>query len=293
MSAIWYYGIEKTLMAYFSKTTIRKKYLNNPLVVLLILFIIFGLIYGARNEVRNAVFRVASPIAVPLWNGASSINSFFGPLLQGYELARENEQLGSLVRQLASERNHFKEIDQENEILRDMLGMEKEREYELLPSRPVFFSHEGVMILDRGARDKVREGMPVITEEKILAGIVTNVYENFSQVTLPSHQSSTFDGLVLGQDLYGVVQGEGGGAIFDFIPPEATLERGSVVMTSRIGGVFPEGLLVGQIDEIRKVDVASFQQADLLLFFTPSRDTLLFIVEDFISLEEEREHNEL
>jgi rod shape-determining protein MreC len=45
------------------------------------------------------------------------------------------------------------------------------------------------------------------------------------------------------------------------IPQEETLQTGETVVTSDLGGIVPEGLVVGQVVQVRRKDVDVFQEA--------------------------------
>ncbi len=49
--------------------------------------------------------------------------------------------------------------------------------------------------------------------------------------------------------------------IMEYIPQDADLAVGDLVITSGLGGTFPKNLVIGQIVEVRKRDYDMFQEA--------------------------------
>lgn len=271
----------------------RRPLIPPPFLVLLLLIGGVLVVLVFQNAASNAMFRTSKAPASSFFTAGSAVRSFFDPLLRAGELAEENEELRARVRELEVQSATLQEVREENEALRGALQMELEKEYSLLPSRSVFYSSQGVLVLNKGAREGVKAGMPVITEESVLVGRVENVYQNFSEVILPSHTKSSFDAVTLSEDIHGLVKGEGGTPIFDLVPPESRFERGDVIVTTRQGGIFPAGFLVGRIGRVRKTDVDSFQKGEISLYFSPSHERQVFIIRDFLSLPDPEEENEL
>ena len=114
-------------------------------------------------------------------------------------------------------------------------------------------NYEQVIVLNRGTRSGVGLDMPVITHQGLL-GRTIEVGPNYSKVRLVTDQSSGVAALVQRGRHLGLVEGSLGGDLrLNFIPVDAEIEAGDVVLTSGLGGVFPKGLVIG---EIARVDVA-------------------------------------
>jgi len=143
------------------------------------------------------------------------------------------------------------------------------------------------ILIDQGSEDGISKEMPVITEEKVLVGKISEVYDNFSKVMLISNKEISFDAETLSQKepgsfCSGIIKGQGNfKVLFDLIPKEAAVFQGDVVLTSALGGIFPKGFLVGEIKEVKKNDLEPFQQAEIEPFFNLSRAEILFVVLEF------------
>jgi len=106
------------------------------------------------------------------------------------------------------------------------------------------------MLLDKGRRHGVRSGMPVISERG-LAGLVTATAEAASRSMLLLDRQSAVDGTVQRSRARGLVRGLGGDLLeFAFVARGSDVRQGDVVISSGLDGVYPKGLLIGQIREV-------------------------------------------
>ena len=119
-----------------------------------------------------------------------------------------------------------------------------------------------VVYLNRGARDGLTEGMPVVTE-KGLVGRVTQVSANASEVMLITDPVSAVNARLLNSRAEGSVQGQSGGLRMTYIDLNAALQEGDTVITSGLGGNFPEGIIIGQVTSIRQFEFELFQETEV------------------------------
>ncbi len=59
------------------------------------------------------------------------------------------------------------------------------------------------------------------------------------------------------------------------------VEQGDFVIASALGGIFPKGLLIGQITKIRRDALQPFQQAEIKQDFDIREIDAVFIIKDF------------
>jgi rod shape-determining protein MreC len=118
--------------------------------------------------------------------------------------------------------------------------------------------------LNRGSDDGIRPDMPVITGDGLI-GRTEEVSRHTCDVLLVTDPGSRVACRLSRTGAFGVVRGTG--ALFDarkklqvvravepcrmdYIPKDRSLFRGDEVVTSGLGGVFPEGLLVGHVADV-------------------------------------------
>ena len=160
-----------------------------------------------------------------------------------------------------------RELEVENRDLRNLLGLKQRAGTgELLPVRVIARDPSPfvqAITLDRGTDDGVKEGMTIITWRGVV-GRVSRVSPTSCKVLLITDTSSSISGRIQSSEsrVTGIIRGRPeGGLLMQRIPQEETLQTGETVVTSDFGGLMPEGLVIGQIVQIRRKDVDVLQEA--------------------------------
>ncbi|MDP3947830.1 MAG: rod shape-determining protein MreC, partial [bacterium] len=108
------------------------------------------------------------------------------------------------------------------------------------------------------------------------------VYENASRVALISNQESSFDAEIIDRDASGVVKGQGGRNLsLDLVAQDKEIKEGDLVVSASLGGIYPKGLSVGQIQEIKRSDTDPFYQIAVAPFFDVKKINSVLIILDF------------
>ncbi|MBN2247845.1 MAG: rod shape-determining protein MreC [Coriobacteriia bacterium] len=205
-----------------------------------------GLLHGARRvtlEVTAPIARVGTFITSPI----RSIGSFFERVGASQERVQTLEQQNQELRARLAE---LEEARQENERLRALVDFAEERKFAKLGAevirRPVSI-WEGVIVIDRGSTDGVEPGMPVIAAQGLI-GQIADVSPHSSSVRLVTDQMSGVAAIVQSSRTPGVVRGSVDGSLsLDFIDRASLPVAGDVVLTSGIGGVYPGGIVIGDV----------------------------------------------
>lgn len=142
--------------------------------------------------------------------------------------------------------------------------------YRLLPATVVSNSAERVhnyLVIDRGTADGVRPEMGVVGGGGVV-GIVYLAGPHHSLVIPVTNRKSSISCRVRGQDYFGYLQWDGGGflnAYVDDIPRYAKVRKGEVVETSGYSAVFPPGIFVGRIRDVRNSTDGQSYRLDVTL----------------------------
>lgn len=106
------------------------------------------------------------------------------------------------------------------------------------------------VVLNRGSEAGVRVGQPVLGSGATLLGIVTEVNESRSRIRLITDREAAIAALLQSSRTAGSLVGDGDGLRLEFVPLEADVAPGDVVLTSALGGLLPPGLLVGRVSSV-------------------------------------------
>ncbi len=262
----------------------KKQFLSTKLKIGITVLIIFSLFFlnwsSFPVNIKSFFYSISLPSQRWLWEKGDYLSDFWVSILKTEEIKKENERLISENQELIAEKIDLEYLREENEALRTAFSFELQEDFELETSQVVAKEiSKDYLIINKGYKDGIRFGLPVITKEKVLVGKIIEVYENISRIQLLTAKDSSFDVEVLGRDIYGLVEG-GGNLTFSLglIPKEKEINIGDKVITSVLGGNFPKGLLVGEVQRINSSDVASFQEAELNPSFNIKELNYLFII---------------
>ena len=180
-----------------------------------------------------------------------------------------NAELEALSNRLMVENLRLKEVERENESLRQLLNYTRSNPQLSYEPTTVVGRSVGVdptnllyyVYVDVGARSGVARNMPVITDRG-LVGRVTAVGPNSAQVLLLIDPASAVNAIVQNGRATGIVRGNIDGTLtMGRIPPNETVNPGDIVLTSGLGGNFPDKLVIGQVTEVEQRDQDMFQVA--------------------------------
>jgi len=269
-------------------------------VILLITLVLAWLILdlaGATNPIRDYALRAIAPLQYALQNLVRPISKAIGGAGDIANLQSELEAARQEVAELRSQVILLQEASIENEILRRELNFKNAAtEGHILAAEVIGYDTNDYLhylIIDRGSQDGIQPNMPVVTSQG-LVGRITETSTYASKVMLLTDPSSSVSARIQRTRGTGMVQGDPAkGLVMKYIPQDDPVEVGDVVLTSGLGGAFPQRLPIGQITSIEKSDVGMFQSACLvpavdlrnlemvsvLLSFTPVDDLDLGVEE--------------
>lgn len=172
--------------------------------------------------------------------------------------AAQADSLIALVDSLSSRLSTQSVLLEENRNLRSLLQIAERAGPDYLPAtllRPGTPGSESMFLVDRGARDGLVEGSPVVSPFG-LVGVVREVRERTSVGIDWSHPDFRPSAMLVDGSVYGFVENrratfrEEDRLLFNGIPFNESVAPGALVVTSGLGGVYPRGIPIGRIDEL-------------------------------------------
>jgi rod shape-determining protein MreC len=238
-------------------------------LIVLLVGVVGGLLLapGPARDVEALGSRLLEPVQGGVSGILGQIEDVTSVMGRLTELSRQNDEYREEIDRLQSEIARLRELEAENHDLRSLLGLKQRGGTgELLPVRVLTRDASPfvqAITIDRGTEDGVEEGMTIITWRGVV-GRVSRVGPSSSKVLLVTDTSSSISGRVQNSEsrVTGIIRGRADdGLLMQRIPQEETLQTGETVVTSDFGGLMPEGLVIGQIVQIRRKDVDVFQEA--------------------------------
>lgn len=109
-----------------------------------------------------------------------------------------------------------------------------------------------VIVVNAGTSRGIKLSMPVLAANGLL-GQVIEVGPNYAKVRLITDQESGVASLLQNNRAQGITRGSlSGDLTMNFVSMDATVTAGDTVITSGLGGVYPKGLIIGQVSKVSK-----------------------------------------
>jgi len=200
------------------------------------------------------VLEVAAPVQRVVSAPVDGARDFFSNYVDLIGAKAENRRLRRRIAEVESENLQFREALVTSGHLARVASMRDEIEIPLLPAEvvgidvaPWFRS----VLVDRGEEHGVRPGYPVITYDGVV-GSVTATSAHAAKTMLILDRQSSIDAVVQRSRARGVVRGVGRDQLeFEFVVRESDVTTGDEIVTSGLGGMYPKGLRIGRISELR------------------------------------------
>lgn len=167
---------------------------------------------------------------------------------------RENRELRRELVRLQLENAGLEDANRENCELRQLLGLKQRWQWryvaaELVARDPGVFVPS--ILIDRGYQDSLKRGQVAISTMG-LVGLVEWTADRSAAVKTVFHPEVKVSALDLRSRVLGIMRFQTGqGLILDRVPIRSDVLPGDSLLTSGYGGVFPPGLMLGTVDEVR------------------------------------------
>ncbi len=235
----------------------------------LIVLAMMNLSDSASLRVKGVVRDGISPLQTALRGGVRNLREIFRYIRGIGDLAMENRGLSEEIVYLRGEMRMARELERDNQMLRDSLEFVRRFPNRLISCEVVGRDSTGwwqTVRLDKGSAAGVAEGRAVITPDGLI-GRTVSVSPRTADVLLLSDPSCKVSVRLERSGVFGVVEGMGvkpgdqPACRMDFILASAQVEEGDEVVTSGMGGLFPKGLLVGRVRRVEMEEGGLYQTA--------------------------------
>lgn len=197
----------------------------------------------------------------------TNAGNFFEKFGRVNDIYNENIQLREQNVKLESEISALKEAKVENEMLKQLLQFDRQKEFKVITSNIIGKNTDNIgcyIIIDKGANDGVSQDDAVIVGNGILVGKITEAAAEFSKVKLTTSADSAIAVIIQESRAKGIARGQYNLSIMlDMINPTETVEIGNRVVTSGQDNEFPKGLLIGAISQVNTVSGYIFKTASI------------------------------
>lgn len=181
------------------------------------------------------------------------------------QLIRENAALQQRQMQLLSQLQRYRALDEENRRLRELLDASAR-----LPDRVAVADiiaanqdpYRQQITLDKGERHGVYRGQALVDANGVL-GQVVQVYPSISVALLLTDPDHGIPVEINRTGLQATALGQGGNQRLrlPFLPANAEIQQGDLVVSSSLGGRFPSGYPVARVESVHHTPGGHFKEA--------------------------------
>lgn len=236
------------------------------IAILIVIVCITALRRGLLAYPESVLIRAVTPISRATVAVRDAVGGSLSSFLRVRRLSRTVRILEEEAGRLQALVARMEGVEKENAALREQLKLLPRAKTRLITADVTSRTTDGLtegLVINRGARDGIQTGHPVIVSDGILVGRIQRVESESAIVALLSDSSFRAAGITSG-GAEGLVRGVRGiNLVMETIPRTVPVYVGDGVVTSGSDGLFPRDLLVGTIQSVEAPENDIFQSAQL------------------------------
>lgn len=252
--------------------------LNNHFFLLFILFeaVALFLVFQNNNYQRAFAFNLTRNISGKISSNIFSLRQYLYLSETNMALLEENRELRNSL--LSS---YKLRIADPGNVEFDSAWI---RQYNFMPASVIKNSvnkQYNFVNIDKGHAHGIGPDMAVISGTGVV-GIVTGVSEHFSTIIPVLNIDLRLSSKLKNTNYFGSLHWDGkdpGMAILNEIPHHVTLNKGDTIVTSGFSAIFPEGIMVGIIDEF-EIEGGNFYTVKVQLSTDFRKLNYVYVIED-------------
>ncbi len=226
------------------------------------------------NPLEQFIIEITAPIQKLLHSCSNAAKELWLNYVYLIKVREENERLKREIEKLRIENMRCRTLRKRVQNLTKILSLRPEPKWQMVISQVIGHDPTGwfrTVIIDKGKRDGIRVNMPVISAEG-LVGRVISVSSDYSKVLLITDPDSAIDCLDERTRARGILRGKTASTcILSYVEHFQDIRPGDIIVTSGLSGIFPKGIPVGKVREVKQLPGALFKDVKVTPFVDFSR----------------------
>ncbi len=243
------------------------------------------------NPAEQFVIEITAPFQKLIKQTTKSTEELWLNYFRLVDVHQENAQLKNEIHALKMANSRYRELLATQERLEELLQFKQTINRPVLAAQVIGRDPTGwfkSVIIDKGKWAGLRLDMPVVNAFGVV-GRVVSVSSNYAKVLLIIDQNSAVDCLVQRSRDRGMLKGLMSEICkLDYVAKSNDITVGDIVVTSGLGGVFPKGLPVGRILDVKEISGELFKDIKIRTAVDFSK-----LEEVLVILEESKSSNQL
>lgn len=212
-----------------------------------------------NNFLSNALHMAAAPVQSLLARASGSVQEFFVYAGNMKDFQRQNEELAIRNLELQKENRSVEDYKKENERLRRLLAIREEmKDYETTAARVIGYEPNNwydTIVINKGENNGIKVQDVVISDSGVI-GQISEAGTNWARISTVINASHAVGVRISRTGDIGVLEGDSrlmkeNKCRLDYIGKDVSVVVGDILETSGIGGIFPPGLTVGKVTDIK------------------------------------------
>ncbi|MFH1045444.1 MAG: rod shape-determining protein MreC [Candidatus Omnitrophota bacterium] len=225
----------------------------NPAVKSIIVFTLVVILFVFYIPLAEFIGPPLLSFFAPFFQLAADVSVSARTMLQFHNLTAGNQQLTNEIANLNAQLVHMQEILRENDRLRSLWSLPDRSDFSLQVALVIAADSSNwtdTITIDKGTNNAIKKGAACILENA-LVGMIIEAHSSSSKVALLTDinakvpamiQRTREEGLVSGG-----VEGRRGICKMKYL---RDVEVGDKVISSSLGGMYPKGLLIGEVTAV-------------------------------------------
>ena len=217
----------------------------------------------------NIVGYVVAPVSKVFTSLSNSFNDFFEYFKDKKELVRINQKLEIKLTELEHKNSKLESLEIENERLRSLLNFkDKNPELNLTACKVISkdsSNYYSTFLIDKGENHGIRTFMPVVGSKGVV-GYVVQTGATFSKVQTVIEGGSSLGCIITRTGDIAVCEGDtnllkDGLMTMTYVSKDMSIVEGDIIETSGLGEIYPAGLVIGRVKELKNESITKNQYA--------------------------------
>ena len=222
---------------------------------------VFDLRFKSLELLRQSIALVVDPVQRVAQTPGSLVD-YASHYLQGmHSLQQENDELKHAKLTTAPDLQRLAQLEAENERLRKLLSVTEREKANGQVSQILYTARDPFsrkVIVDKGQQSGITAGQPAIDDAGVV-GQVTRVFPFSAEITLITDKDQVVPVQIVRTGQRSVVFGLGNGQLeLRYMPANADVQVGDVLVTSGLDSVYLQGFPVAKVVNVERDSAYSF-----------------------------------
>lgn len=238
--------------------------------------------YHALSFVRNGLQFLTSPLQYAVDYPERFLSSVSSLLRSKANLIDENTGLRHEQALLQAELQRFMAIKEENSALKALLSASSQAKIRTMASRILAVDMHiarQFVVLDKGKRDGVYLGQPVLDAKGVVGQIVDVGYMTSTVMLISDSKSAVpVRNNRTGETALLTGLNHPGELVLLNLPKTSDIKKDDLLVTSGLGRLYPEGFPVGRVEKVERLSEESFMKVTVFPIAMLNRNRIVLLI---------------